>query len=59
MKKQLKSNYYTDQIDKALTDHDFKYPFSIQFKGSVNNGNCMTCPPELIRIIREWYLKNQ
>lgn len=54
----IKLNYYTDQIDKALKDHDPEYYVSIQFHGTQNKSNHISCPPALIKVIKNWYHQN-
>ena len=54
----MKSNYYVGQIDKAIKDHDIKYPLSIKIVGSKNESHFFTLPVELCRIIKEWYFLN-
>ena len=53
-----KYNYYVEQIDKALNEHDAEWPLKIKIVGSKNSSNYMTLPYELGLIIKNWYYLN-
>lgn len=50
-----KSNYYVDEIDNALKDHDPEFPLTLKIYGSKNSSKALTLPFPLVRIIKEWY----
>lgn len=50
-----KTNYYVEQIDTAIKNHDIKYELQIKISGSKNNTKYMTLPLPLAQIIKEWY----
>lgn len=53
-----KTNYYVNQIDKALKDHDHEHPLQIKISGTKGSSNYMTLPIELARYIKQWYQLN-
>lgn len=54
----IQINYYVEQIDRALKDHDPEYALTIQIKGTANKSNHLNCPPELLLKIKDWYSLN-
>lgn len=54
----MKSNYYVEQINQALKEHDGVYPLSIKIYGSKYSSKSFTLPFELAKIIKDWYYLN-
>lgn len=53
-----KYNFYLEQIEYALKEHDFDYYLKIKVSGSKNSSKYITLPLELANIIKEWYAVN-
>lgn len=52
------TNYYVDNMDKALIDHDINFPFAIKIRGSQNSSHWMTLPENLYIQIKNYYVLN-
>lgn len=50
-----KRNYYIDQLDRAIQEHDVNYSLKIKVSGTKGASNYMTLPFELFGIIKNWY----
>lgn len=53
-----KYNYYVEQIDQALKDHNPDFNLTIKIYGSANSSKHFTLPLELAQYIKNWYYLN-
>jgi hypothetical protein len=56
--KMEKYNYYVEQVDKSLEDHDCEFPMAIKIRGSENSSKWITLPHDLFIIIKNYYYLN-
>ena len=56
--KKTKYNYYVENMDKALVNHDCEMPLAIKIYGSKHKSNSMTLPHELFILMKNWYYLN-
>ena len=53
-----KQNYYVNQFDKALKNHDVNYNLTLKVYGTEGQSNNLKMPFELALLIKDWYYLN-
>jgi hypothetical protein len=53
-----KRNYYIDQLDRAIKEHDVNYPLKLKVSGTKDASHYITLPLKLFGIIKDWYYLN-
>lgn len=49
------SNYYIEQIEKAVKDHDFDYTMSVKFSGMNNESNYIPINEDQLKQIKNLF----